>query len=151
MDLYFDEIEIGDEYLSQGRTITEADIVNFCGVSGVFHPIHTDSEYAKKSGFSRRIAHGPLIFAVSFGLFERIGVFDETILAFLEFSWKFKKPVFVGDTIRIKDKVIEKRETKRKDRGVVTFFREVFNQNLEVVQEGFWKALLKRRIYGEDN
>jgi acyl dehydratase len=142
---YFEDLQIGDEFTSPSRTITEADIVNFAGVSGVFHPIHMDREFAGKSAFGERVAHGPLVMSVSFGLMERTGCLDDTLLALLNLQWKFVLPVKIGDTITVKDRVISKRETKKQDRGIVNFSRNVFNQKGEVVQEGIWSGLVMRR------
>src|SRR5262249_19212580 len=66
--LYFDDVEVGQEWESSGRTVTEADVVNFAGVSGDFNPIHMDHEFAKTTPFRRPIAHGLLVFAIGSGL-----------------------------------------------------------------------------------
>nr|HID59743.1 dehydratase [Desulfobacterales bacterium] len=147
---YFDDLEVGQEFVSPSRTITEADIVNFAGISGVYHPIHTDTEYAKKSIFGERVAHGPLILSISFGLMERLALFEEALIAFLSLNWEFVRPVRIGDTITVVDTVLEKRETRKADRGVVVFDREVLNQKKEVVQKGKWTGLLRRSERQED-
>jgi len=133
--LYYEDIEVGDEWTSQGRTITEADIVNFAGISGDFNQIHVDEEYAKKMFFGRRIAHGMLGFAIASGLSTRTPPVH--VVAFLGIKeWNFRAPIFIGDTIVLKNKVIEKRLTSKGDRGIVTFEKKVINQKNEVVQEG---------------
>src|SRR5512145_2075265 len=98
--LYFDDVEVGQEWESTGRTITETDIVNFAGLSGDFNPIHVDHEFAKSTPFRRPIAHGVLVFSIGTGL----GIHTPAMrtLAFLHVrEWNFRNPVFIGDTIRI--------------------------------------------------
>src|SRR6478752_4582545 len=105
--LYFDDVEVGQEWESSGRTVTETDVVNFAGVSGDFNPIHMDHEFAKTTPFRRPIAHGLLVFAIGSGL----GVTCPPMrtIAFIQVrEWNFKEPLFIGDTIKLKSRVIEK-------------------------------------------
>lgn len=142
--LFFDDVEVGQEWESLGRTITEADIVNFAGLSGDFNPIHTDHEYARSTPFRRPVAHGLLIWAVSSGL----GAFAPPMrtLAFLGIrDWHFRNPVYIGDTIRVISKVIEKEERGRGRRGVVTWQRTILNQQDKVVHEGVTTTLIEGR------
>src|SRR5574337_1671467 len=132
---YFDEIQVGEEYISPGRTVTETDIVLFAGLSGDYNVLHTDAEFMKTSVFGERIAHGLLGLAIQSGLLTR-GMKAYATLALLGVRWKFKGPIKIGDTIRVKAKVLAKRETSKKDRGIVTLERQVVNQRGEVVQEG---------------
>jgi acyl dehydratase len=128
------------------RTITEADLVNFAGLSGDFNPLHTDETAAGASLYGRRIAHGMLALAVVTGLRQRMGLFDGTLLGFLEIrSWRFRRPVFPGDTIRVVNEVTELRETSKPDRGVMTQRLEVLNQDGDLVQDGEFVTLLRRR------
>src|SRR5437879_11176846 len=102
--LYFDDVQVGQEWESLGRTVTESDIVNFAGLSGDFNPIHMDHEFCKSTIFRKPIAHGVLILAMGSGL----GVAHPPMrtLAFIEIKeWKFLEPVFIGHTLRIKAKV----------------------------------------------
>src|SRR2546425_7980840 len=89
---YFDEIEVGEEFESPGRTVTETDIVLFAGLSGDYNVLHTDAEFMKKSIFGERIAHGLLGLAIQSGLFYRTGRVFAT-LAFVGLKWKFKGPI----------------------------------------------------------
>ena len=141
---YFDEIEVGETYESPGRTITEADIVMFAGLSGDYNVIHTDAEFMKTSIFGERIAHGLLGLAIQGGLFTRSTRAYAT-LAFVGMRWKFKAPIKIGDTIRLRARVIGKRETSKDDRGLVTVERTILNQRDEVVQEGETEHLVRRR------
>src|SRR6516162_8412578 len=106
---YFDDVGIGQEWESLGRTVTEADVVNFAGLSGDFNPIHTDHEFARSTLFRRPIAHGILVLAIGSGL----GLMYPPMrtLAFLGIrEWHFREPVFIGDTVRARAKVLEKEE-----------------------------------------
>src|SRR5205814_264614 len=109
---YFDEIELGEEYESPGRTVTESDIVMFDGLSGDYNVLHTDAEFMKQSIFGERIAHGLLCLAIQSGLFTRATQAYATI-AFVGLRWKFKGPIKIGDTIRLRAKVIGKKETSK--------------------------------------
>ena len=141
---YFDDVEVGQDWESLGRTITKADIVNFAGISGDFNPIHMDHEFAKSTSFRRPIAHGLLILSMSSGL----GMNSPPMrtLAFLGIrDWQFKGPVFIGDTIRVRSKVIEKEVRARGRRGVITWQRQLVNQESKIVQEGFTITLVEGR------
>jgi len=141
---YFEDIQVGDEYLSPGRTVTEADIVAFAGLSGDYNVLHTDAEFMKSSIFGERIAHGLLGLAIQSGLLTR-GMQPYATLAFVGLRWKFKNPVKIGDTIRVRAKVVAKKETSKPDRGLVTVERTVVNQRGEVVQEGETDLIVERR------
>ena len=145
---YFEDFKVGDRFTTKARTITEADIVNFTGLSGDFNPLHTDEEFAKKTIFKRRIAHGLLGLAVSTGMSQSLGLMEGTIIAFLGLTWEFVKPIFIGDTVHLEMEVAEMRETSKPDRGIITFACELINQNGEVVQKGTRKIMLKRRPNG---
>ena len=141
---YFDEIEVGEEYESPGRTVTESDIVLFAGVSGDYNILHTDAEFMKQSIFGERIAHGLLGLAIQSGLFTRATRAYATV-AFVGLRWKFKGPVKIGDTIRLQAKVTAKQEGSKPECGLVTLERRVLNQRDEVVQEGETDFLVERR------
>jgi acyl dehydratase len=144
--MYWEEWEIGAEFESPARTVTEADIVMFAGLSGDYNPLHVNEEYAKTTIFGTRIAHGPLVYAITAGLLFQLHLYDDTLIAFLGFeNLKFTGPVKAGDTIHAKIKVLEKRETSRPDRGVMKRELRVLNQRGEVVQEAIQNFLLKRK------
>ena len=142
--LYFDDVEVGQEWESLGRTITEADIVNFAGLSGDFNPIHIDHQFARTTPFRRPIAHGLLVFSIASGL----GLYCPPMrtLAFLGIrEWEFKEPVFIGDTVRGRAKVLHKEARGRGRRGVLTWQRQIFNQDDKVVQQGIILTLVEGR------
>lgn len=105
--MYFEEFEIGLEIRTAARTITETDIVSFAGLSGDFNFIHTDAEAVKATPFGRRVAHGMLVASIATGQAVQQGFIDGTTLAFRELTWKFTKPVFIGDTVRTEIKVTD--------------------------------------------
>lgn len=142
---YFEEIEIGQVMTSQGRTITEADIVNFGNVTGDFNPLHFDAEMMKSSMFGQRIAHGMLVLSFAVGLGNQLGATLGTVLAFKGINIEFRRPVFIGDTIRLKTTVTEKRESSKQPGGWITQKVEILNQRDEVVQEGTWSSLIARQ------
>lgn len=144
--LYWEDWEIGAEFESPGRTVTEADIVTFAGLSGDYNPLHINEEYCKQTQFGTRIAHGPLVYAIAAGLLFQLHLYDDTLIAFLGFdSLKFTKPVKAGDTIRARIKVLETRETSNPERGVMKRQLTVLNQRGEVVQEGETDHVVARR------
>jgi acyl dehydratase len=141
---YFDEIETGEEYESPGRTVTESDIVLFAGLSGDYNVLHTDAELMKRSIFGERIAHGLLGLSIQSGLFTRATQAFAT-LGLAGLRWKFKGPIKIGDTIRVRARVTAKRDTEKPDRGLVTVERRVLNQRDEIVQEGETDLMVERR------
>jgi len=141
--MYFEEFQIGQCICSPGRTVTEADIVNFAGLSGDFNQIHIDAEYSSSSPFGQRVAHGLLGLAIASGLAVQTGILMGTVIAFREISeWKFVKPVFIGDTIHAEMEILEIKEMRRLGGGAVIINLEVKNQMGETVMKGQWKVLV---------
>jgi acyl dehydratase len=143
--LYYEEFEIGEEYVSQARTVTEADVATFAGLSGDFNPLHTNATFAKTTIFGERIAHGMLTVAMSTGMSNWSGLFAGTTIALLEQNIKYKGAVKFGDTIHLKMTVTEKSETSKPDRGIVTVAAQVFNQDDKLVVDMIWVHLMKRQ------
>ena len=141
---FWEELEVGQEFWTGGRTVTEGDVLAFSGLTGDFNPLHVDEEFARTSPFGTRVPHGPLIHDMYLGLLDRLGLLAGTALAFLELRWKFLAPVLVGDTIHARVVVGAKREVSKPDRGIVTFAVTLFNQRGEPVQEGEHTLLLAR-------
>jgi len=133
---------------SPARTVTEADIVLFAGLSGDYNPLHTDAEFAKGTPYGQRIAHGLLGLAIASGLAARAGFIEGTAQAFLGLEWKFKGPVLIGDTLRIRAEVTKLRAMPSMGGGVVVFAVNVLNQREQVVQQGEWSLLVKSRPQG---
>ncbi len=142
---FFDDFEVGQCWVTGARTVTDADVVNFAGLSGDFNPLHTDEEFARGTQFGGRIFHGPGVFAVAVGLESKLGLKDGTALAFLGMKWDMVGPVRIGDTIHVVQTVAEVRASRSKpDRGIVTFDVQVRNQKDETVQEGQWFVMFRR-------
>ena len=140
----WDELVVGQEFWTGGRTVTEGDVLAFAGLTGDYNPLHVDEEFARTSPFKTRVPHGPLIHDMYLGLMDRLGLVAGTALAFLELRWKFLAPVLMGDTVHARVTVRDKREVKKPDRGIVTFAVTLFNQRGEAVQEGEHVLLLAR-------
>jgi acyl dehydratase len=142
--LTFDELEIGAVFTSQGRTVTEADVVTFAGISGDFNPLHTDAEFGKKTPFGERIAHGMLLMAMATGMANWTGIFEGTTLALMEQVIKYKGAVKFGETVHLELEVVEKKTTSKPDRGVVSFAARMYNQNDDMVIDGVWTLLMRK-------
>jgi acyl dehydratase len=144
MPMYLEDFKVGEETVTPARTLTEADVVVFAGLSGDYNPIHTDAEFAAATPFGRRIAHGVLGLAVVTGLAARTGMLDGTALAFLGIEdWKFSKPILLGDTVHVRMKVTEVRPSSKPGSGVLRRRMELVNQRGEVVQSGTFVTLVK--------
>ena len=140
---YFEEFEIGQEFITAGRTVTETDIVSFAGLSGDYNQIHTDAEFSRNTHFGQRVAHGLLVLSIASGLIAQSGFIDGTVLAFREISdWKFAAPTFIGDTVTVYSEIIETKALPRLGGGAITLKLNVKNQNDDVVMRGKWTALI---------
>ena len=144
--MYFEDFEVGQQVRSPGRTITEADLVTFAGLSGDFNGIHTDAEYAGGTNFGQRVAHGLLGLSVASGLLVRTGVLEGTVIAFREIKeWKFSQPMYIGDTIHVLLEVSEKKALPRLGGGSLLLTLNVQNQADETVMRGQWSVLVLNR------
>jgi acyl dehydratase len=141
---YYEDIAAGEEYESPGRTVTETDIVLFAGLSGDYNVLHTDAELMKTSIFGERIAHGLLGLAIQSGLFSRATRAYAT-LGLAGMRWKFKGPIKIGDTVRLRARVSAKQDDGKPEHGVITIERTLVNQRGEVVQEGETDVLVEKR------
>ena len=145
MGRYYEELEIGRRIETPRRTVIDADIATFAGLTADFNPLHMDELFAAESDFKGRITHGPMIVGMAFGLASRADLMDGTVLGLLDIAWKFMKPVRPGDTISAVVTIMDKRPTKKADRGVVTLQLDVLNQRGEIVQVGTAKVLVRRK------
>ena len=142
---YLEDFVVGEIMTSPGRTITETDVVQFAALSGDYNELHTNAEFAKATPFRQRIAHGLLGLAVASGLASRLGFIEGTAIAFAGLEWKFKKPVFIGDTIHMTAQVEKTRPMRPIGGGMVILAISMLNQHGESVQEGTWKVLVRSR------
>jgi len=143
--LYFEDYVVDAVVVSRGRTITETDIVNFAGLSGDFVELHMNEEYAKTGPFGRRIAHGALIFSISTGLMVQMTQAPQALVAFYGVDkLRFVAPVFIGDTIHISQRVVEK-TLKNAERGVIAMETTVLNQHEKPVVVYTSRLMVKTR------
>lgn len=140
---WFDQVAIGDTWRSQGRTITEGDVVNFACLTGDFNPLHVDHKFCRGTPFGRPIAHGLLGLSLVAGLGSNSPAMHTA--AFMRVvEWKFLHPIFFGDTVYVQTEVIDKQPGGRKH-GLVVWRRQLINdENGIVVQQGVFETLVKR-------
>jgi acyl dehydratase len=142
--LFYEDLNVGDEDQSTGRTVTETDVVSFAGLSGDFNNMHIDEEFAKKTVFGTRVAHGLCVLSIASGLWFTMPRLATIAFMGLE-DWRFSDAVKFGDTIRITRKLVEKREHKRPNMGFLIFEVNVNNQENKIVQKGKWVILVQRK------
>lgn len=146
--LYFDDYAIGEKFVSPARTITEADIVTFASLTGDWHPLHTDAEYAKSTPFGERIAHGMLTLAIGAALMFRLGEHVHLPKSFIAFygmdSVRFYNPVKIGDTIHCTVEITAL-DVKDETRGVIAAIYKIQNQRNEDVVIFTARALAGRK------
>ena len=144
--LYWEEWEIGREWTTRARTVTETDMVLFTGLSGDYNSLHTDEEFCKETQFGTRVVQGTLGYTIASGLVYQLHLYDDTIIAFLGWdNLRFTGPIKPGDTIHVRIEVTERRESSKPDRGVLKRLLQIINQRGEVVQEGIQAFLIKRK------
>ena len=145
---YLEDLTVGDRFVSPGRTITEADVTAFAGLSGDYNPLHTDAEYARETPYGQRIAHGLLVLAVVSGLSARtplMRAMEKSIIGLVNLECRWKMPTLLGDTIRVALEIADKRISGKPDRGIVVLSRSALNQRDEVVMESDWTLLVRAR------
>jgi acyl dehydratase len=142
---YFEDYEIGKEFISESRTIGESDIIDFARLSGDFHPTHFDDDFAKASFYGEKVGHGLLSLSVAMGLINHWEYRSRSIMAFIKVTCRFLRPVKVNDRIHGKASILTKKEWKRPDKGVVVFGLEIINQRGEVVAKAEIDELVWKR------
>jgi len=146
----FEGHAVGEIYRTLARTVSETDIVTFVNLCGFNEPLFLDMEFVKKhSVFGRRAAPGALTFALAEGLIMQTGLIHGTGMAYLGGEIRVVAPVLEGDTIRVEVEVVDKRETKKVDRGIVTYAHRVLNQRDEVVMEARIQRMIRRAVPGD--
>ncbi|MEL6405355.1 MAG: MaoC/PaaZ C-terminal domain-containing protein [Chloroflexota bacterium] len=143
--LYFEEFEEGSTMMTRARTITEADLVNFAGLTGDYNPLHTDANYAASTVMEQRIAHGMLVMSYAVGQAYQLGILERTVIAFRALEVKFSRPVFIGDTIRVALEVTNLKAAARLGGGVVDLKFRILNQDDNAVQKGTMTLLMASR------
>ncbi|MCY3796849.1 MAG: MaoC/PaaZ C-terminal domain-containing protein [Chloroflexi bacterium] len=140
--LYFEEFEIGATMRTRGRTITEADLVNFAALTGDYNPMHTDADYAKDSFMGQRVAHGLLTLSYAVGQAYQLGILERTVLGFRGVEMKFSSPVYIGDTIHVELKVSETKAARRLGGGTVVLETRIIKQDGTIAQKGTLSLLM---------
>jgi 3-hydroxybutyryl-CoA dehydratase len=141
--LYFEDLRLGDRWVSPSRVVTEQDVVGFAQLTGDLDPLHTDEDFARRSPFGRPIAHGVLGLSFATGLASQ-SPRVETVAFLALHNWRFVKPVYFGDRIHVVTEIVDTQANGRK-RGRVIWKRSLVNQRGEIVQEGLWETLVARR------
>jgi len=142
--LYFDDFKLGDRFSSPGHTLGEAHFLLFAGLTGDNHPIHYDEDYARRTGFGVRVAHGLLVMAMSaLGASAQSQRLEASMIAFVEQGCRFRKPVLLGDTVHAEFEVAGLE--RKSDRGVLRLRITLLNQRGEEVVEGHHVYLLRCR------
>jgi acyl dehydratase len=141
---WFDEFKVGQVIWSAARTVTEADLVLFTGLSWDTTFLHVDEQAAKRSPFRGRIAHGMLVWSMASGLGVQTGIFDGTIEALAGMGMEFTGPVFPGDTIRLRLEITSKDDPPTRRNGRVVFQARVYNQRDQLVVDGEWRTVVRR-------
>ena len=145
---YFDDLNVGERFETNGRTIAEADIVGFAGLSGDFNSLHMDAEFATQTPHGQRIAHGLLVLAITSGLSTRLPLMkliEKSILGLAGLECKWFKPAFIGDTLHVVVEITAKDPGNKPDRGTMVMKRSAINQKGETVMESLWRIVLKTK------
>ena len=141
--LYFEDLNEGEQWQTYGRTMTQADIVSFAGLTGDFNPLHVDAEFAARTPFGKNIAHGLLGLSWAAGLSSMNPAIKTSAFVGVK-DWKFLRPIYHGDTVSVETTVSEKHPKGRRNGRVIWLLRLV-NQRGEVTQEGYFETLVSRR------
>lgn len=145
-NLYYEDVVVGSEIDTASHTVTTRDVLTFAEVTRDRHPLHTDEDFCRTTEFGRPIAHGLYGLSLMEGLKSELKLYEHTSIASL--GWdkvRFRGPVFPGDTVHVRMRFIDKRGSRRPDRGVVTEMVHLVNQRGEVVTEAEHATLLWRR------
>ena len=142
---YFEELVVGEEFRSPTRTIAEYDLYVFAGLTGDLTDFHISTEAAQKSVFGQRPAHGMLLISIANGLYNRIGITDETGMALAGVEWRVLAPGFIGDTVHLVACVREKRDVAKKDRGLVFWDARLVKQDGSTMCQGQMIRMVRRR------
>jgi acyl dehydratase len=144
---YGDDFNVGDVYTTASITVTETHVVNWASLTMDFYPLHMDKEYAAKSQFGERIAHGPLIFGMAVGMVGMAGFAGDSAVAWLGVdNMKMMAPVKIGDTITVVVEVMEQQKTKKPDKGIQVWRYTVKNQRDEAVMVFDYKLMFHMRV-----
>jgi acyl dehydratase len=144
VERYYDDVKVGDVGTSPTFTVTAEHIMTYADLTGDHTPVHTDEAYARTTPFGTRVAHGLL------GLSLADGLKTQADLQFLPgmslgWTWDFRLPIKIGDTVHVKFHIESMRLTKKVGWGIVVLASELINQKGEVVQLGEHRLMIPRR------
>lgn len=140
----FEKLEIGDRWHGEGRTLTEAELALSCMLTTDWHPIHADEEFAKTTPIGRRMFHGTFGIAIAFGMATRYPELGDTVIAATGFTeWKYRAPLFIGDTVHVEVEIVGKRLTSDGKRGLIERRIRLCKHTGEIVQEGVAGTLVR--------
>src|SRR5262245_33432270 len=145
MSKYFEEFNVGDVYVTRGRTVTEADIMMYAGLCWDTQAEHTNAEFAKRGPFGERIGQQQLGLLIALGLIDSLRLTDRTLISVLRLSWNYFNPMKIHDTLHVRLSVREKKEMLVEGGGVVTFEWEMINQREELVHRCQRSVLVARK------
>ena len=141
---WFEDFRLGDRFESPAKTLTDAPCMFFAGMTGDAHPLHYDDEYAKRTRFGRRLAHGLLLTSLTaVGASTLAPVIEDSIVAFVEQTTRFKGPAFIGDTLKPRHEVAGL--DRKRSAGLLTLRVTLTNQHGDVVLEGEHRYLIAYR------
>lgn len=147
-EAHFEAFKVGQRFTTARRTLTEADIVNFAGLSGDYNALHTDAVHAAATPHGERVAHGLLVLAIASGLCTRLPVMramERTLLGLVNLQVRWRRPTHIGDTLHVAVEVVDMQASSKPDRGTVVMRRSAINQNDETVMESEWSLVVRRR------
>ena len=143
---YGDDFKLGETFVTQGITVTETHLVTWSGLTGDFYPLHVDREYAAKTQFGERLAHGPLIYALAVGLISLSGYGGDAAIAWIGTdNMRMLAPVKIGDTVRVETEILEQKPTKDPKKGTQVWRYSVKNQRNETVMVFDFKLMFHMR------
>lgn len=143
---YWEDFNEGDEVTTMCITVTESHVVQWAQLTMDFYPLHMDEEFAKKTDFKGRIAHGPFTFALAVGLVACTNVFGDSIKAWLGVeNMRIPVPVRIGDTLHVVASVISRRQMKKDNLGIISFRYDVINQNGQTVMSFDYILMMHRK------
>ena len=146
--LFYEDLNVGDTFTTSARTVTEADVVNFAGLSADYNSLHIDAEFAASTPHGGRIAHGLLVLAITSGLCTRLPLMkflEPSILGLAHLECKFRMPCKIGDTLHARLTIADKSPGKKPDRGTLVMHRVAVNQRGEEVMVSVWHLVVKSR------
>lgn len=141
---HFEDLHVGDRWQSRARTITEADVVAFAGLTGDYDPLHVDHEFVKHTPFGKPIAHGLLGLSFLAGLGSHFPMVQTVAFVSVR-NWEFLRPVFIGDTVHAVNEIAELKENGHR-RGTVVWKRQLVNHRGEILQQGIFETLVARKV-----